>query len=131
MAATQPRIQVMVDATTHRVVKRLSKAARLSMSRICADVIEQAAPVLARSVKMLEAAAQLSEEAKVQLRLDIAKEERIARTAYGNAMGALAETEVAIRKAAGRAPGGGEARARGRPAAKPTGRHRRRTKTPG
>jgi hypothetical protein len=124
MAATQPRIQVMVDATTHRVVKRLSKAARLSMSRICADVIEQAAPILARSVKMLEDAAKLSEEAKVQLRRDIAKEERIARTAYGNAMGALAETETVIRRAA--ASGGGEARA-----TRAAGRHRRRTKAPG
>lgn len=123
MAATQPRIQVMVDATTHRVVKRLSKAARLSMSRICADVIEQAAPVLARSVKMLEDAAKLSEEAKAQLKRDLAREEAIARKAYGSAFEALAATENAIQKAAG---GGRAAPATGAP-----GRHRRRTRTPG
>lgn len=123
MPATQPRIQVMVDATTLRVVKRLAKASRLSMSRVCADVIEQAAPLMARSVKMLEDAAKLSAEARSQLKRDLAKEEKIAVQALGTAMGALAETEKALRKAAG---GGGEARATGA-----VGRHRRRTRTPG
>lgn len=128
MPTTGPRIQVALDDTTYRVIRRLSKAARLSMSRLCADVIEQAAPLMARSTKMLEDAARLSEEAKDQLRRDIAKEERVLTRATGQAFGALAATEEAIRKAS-RAPGGGEARARGREAAK-TG-IRRPPRTPG
>jgi hypothetical protein len=120
MPTTRHRIQVQVDPLTYRTISRLAKAGRMSMSRICADVIEQAIPVIGRSAKMLEDAARLSEEAKDQLRLDLAREEATARQAYGQAFNALAASEAAIRKAAGRATGGGEARARGRPgAAKP------------
>jgi fructoselysine-6-P-deglycase FrlB-like protein len=127
---TGPRIQVALDDTTYQVLRNLSKVARLSMSRICSDLITEAAPLLARSAKMIEDAARLTEEAKDQLRLDLVREERIVTRAAGHAFGALASAEQAIKKAAGRAPGGRAAPARGRTAAKST-TPQRRPRTPG
>lgn len=129
MPTTGPRIQVALDETTYDVIRRLSKASRLSMSRICADVIDQAAPVMARSTKMLEAAAALSEEARDQLRRDIAKEEKVARRAYGQAFAALAATEAAIH-AAKEGPGG-LPRAGGPRPASTTRKPKTRRRTPG
>ena len=120
MTRTLPRIQVAVTPDTDRIVTRLAKATRLSKSRICADVIEEAAPLMARSLKMLLDAAKLTEQARVELRKDIAREERIMQTAAGSAFGALAAAEAAIAKA-----GGGRVAAASGPAK--TGIRRRRS----
>jgi hypothetical protein len=117
MPTTRHRVQVMLDQEHFETIRDLAKATRLSMSCICADVIGEAAPLLARSVQMVQDASRLTSESMAQLRLDIAKEERVLQRAAGQAFGALAGAEAAIRKAAGRAPGGRAAGARGRLAA--------------
>jgi hypothetical protein len=105
------RVQVMLDPKHFDTLQALSKSTRLSMSRLAADVIEEAIPLLSRALAMLNDAAKLTEEAKTQLRRDLGKEERLVMRAQGQAYGALASAEAAIAKAARRgraagAPGG-------------------------
>jgi hypothetical protein len=107
MPTKHRRIQVLVRADTYRTVSKLAKVSRLSMSRICADLIEEAAPVLARARTMLDDAARLTDEARSTLRRDMGKAVKGAERAHGIAMATIAETEAAIRKA-----GGGAERAR-------------------
>jgi hypothetical protein len=99
MPTKQRRVQVMLEPEHFATVRDLAKATRLSMSRICADVIEEAAPIMLRSLAMLRDAARLTEEAKVQLRRDLTREERVLHRAQGQAFGALAAAEAAIAKA--------------------------------
>jgi hypothetical protein len=101
MPTKRHRVQVMLAPEHFATLRDLAKAARLSMSRIAADVIEEAAPIMARSLAMLNDAATLTEEAKKQLRRDIAREERTMTRAASLAYGSLAATEAAIRKAGG------------------------------
>jgi hypothetical protein len=109
MPTKHRRVQVLLDPDDFAVVRDLARATRLSMSRICADVVGEAVPIMARSLAMLEDAARLTEEAKAQLRYDLRREERIAERAKVQAWGALAAAEAAIAKAG-----------RGRAAAAPT-----------
>lgn len=99
MPTARRRIQVMLDEEQYEAVRDLAQATRLSMSRVVADVIEPAVPLLIRARKMILDASVLTTEAHQLLKHDLAVNERKAEKAAGHAYQALAETEAAIRRA--------------------------------
>lgn len=123
MPTTRHRVQVMLEPEQFEAVRDLAAATRLSMSRICADIITEATPLLNRAAAMTVAAASLTDEARALLKPGLERTEDQLIGNAARAYAALADTEAAIKRAS-RASGGGEARARGRVATPPPRRSR-------
>jgi hypothetical protein len=62
MATTKPRITVTLSESDHATLKQLAAFQGVSMSSIVAELIESAAPALARIVEVLQEVSQMMPE---------------------------------------------------------------------
>lgn len=72
MPATNPRISVTLKPSLDAMLKRMSDATGQSRSAIVGELLEQAEPVLARMVAVIEAARTATDEARGRLVANLA-----------------------------------------------------------
>lgn len=68
MATTKPRVAVTLDEHTHSVIARLAELQGRSRGSVIAELLDEVAPTLGRTVALLEAAASAPEQVKAGLR---------------------------------------------------------------
>jgi len=68
MPTLKPRVQVTLEFQTHEVIERLAALQGRTRGSIIAELLDSVAPVLARTVAVLEAASTASQEVKSGLR---------------------------------------------------------------
>lgn len=68
MATTKPRVAVTLDEHTHAVIARLAELQGRTRGSVIAELLDEVAPVLGRTVALLEAAAAAPEQVKAGLR---------------------------------------------------------------
>jgi LAS superfamily LD-carboxypeptidase LdcB len=99
MPSKLARVQVRLTPEQYEAIAKISKQARLSMSRVVGDIIEPHLPVLRSAAQMLEDAAAMTQEARSALRPMLDANERKVQKAAISAYRILAETEAAMTKA--------------------------------
>jgi hypothetical protein len=68
MPTIKPRVAVTLEPGTHEVIERLSVLQGRTRGAVIAELLDSVAPVLARTVSLLEAASSASEQVKQGLR---------------------------------------------------------------
>lgn len=68
MATKKPRVAVTLNENTHEVIARLAEIQGRSRGAVIADLLNEVAPVMARTVALLEAAAAAPGQVKDGLR---------------------------------------------------------------
>lgn len=68
MPTIKPRVAVTLEPYTHEVIERLSVLQGRTRGAVIAELLDSVAPVLARTVSLLEAASSASEQVKQGLR---------------------------------------------------------------
>lgn len=68
MPTLKPRVQVTLEPHTHEVIERLAVLQGRTRGFVIAELLDSVAPVLARTVALLEAAAEAPEQVKQGLR---------------------------------------------------------------
>lgn len=68
MPTLKPRVQVTLEPQTHEVIERLAHLQGRSRGAVIAELLDSVAPVLAKTVALLEAAAQAPQQVKDGLR---------------------------------------------------------------
>lgn len=68
MPTIKPRVQVTLEPATHAVIERLAVLQGRTRGAVIADLLDSVAPVMGRSVALLEAAAAAPQQVKEGLR---------------------------------------------------------------
>lgn len=68
MPTIKPRVQVTLEPATHAVIERLAVLQGRTRGAVIADLLDSVAPVMGRSVALLEAAAAAPQQVKDGLR---------------------------------------------------------------
>lgn len=77
----KPRLQISLDPAALAVVRRLAKQQRAPASRVVSELIEEAAPLLARMAETLESLEATAKAHKDRIRGSLEASERKARSA--------------------------------------------------
>ncbi len=64
MPTTNPRVNVTLSPATHRTVESMARLQRVSKSTVLRELLEASEPVLAQAVAMMEAANEMSDQAR-------------------------------------------------------------------
>lgn len=85
MPTTKPRVQVTMEPHDHEVIARLAKLQGRTRGAVIADLLHEVIPALARTVALLEAAAEAPEQVKKGLRsvVDSVHDELVATAGHG------------------------------------------------
>lgn len=67
MATSNPRITITLEPSVHALLQRLSGATGNSMSSMVADLLKESAPIFERMARVIEAAAEAQDLAKVEM----------------------------------------------------------------
>lgn len=115
MATKKPRIQVTLTNETADTVRRLASLSGKSASGIVGEILEDAAPTLARLCSTIETLRETAESQRSQLKLTLESQQARAEELLGSMMDVVAQTEKVVHQSTQDAGGneGGPRRAGG------------------
>jgi hypothetical protein len=89
MPTIKPRVQVTLESSTHEVIQRLAALQGRTRGSIIAELLDEVAPALTRTVALLEAAAAAPEQVRAGLRNVVEGVHRDLVAASGDSVGQL------------------------------------------